>query len=503
MDFQSAIGALLGFGNARDNTRRVAGSYADPSNTVTISAAPVMKSRIPPKNGGGYTGEAAPQVNPWIEGIQTFLGFRPDNGFQDNGVQGFANSMRALLGVGPAAAEDTARVKSLSDNDLARSKYDAARYTPQDAKTDPVSRLDGVSGILDPDYAGKRADNAKSAYDFDRKQRYAAAIAAGDYATAAKIDPKGTIDIQNAIDDRKASTTATSQGNQLRILDALRNTPAGKKDFAAAVQAVAQANPGLLDQQTVDLATQGGYDAASRFLGAKAPGISKIVTADGGAQKAVMDDTSVVDLGFTSDSMDRQLTMAQIAAARALAAQRNANTDGSGATGGFADPQFIQSNLNRLDKAISDGEKNGAFMSAGQNPASRFMSSTGGALANVPGFKQIQDALAPAQQLVRQEIDATTKSLMQSIRTLPGMDASRLADTENEVKRIMGIIDDPQYSVSVKREQLNNLKMLFAKTLGGYTASAPSASGASTEVPSTYGQVGPVIRYDANGNRIK
>jgi len=468
--------------------RMLGGAAVDPAGDRIV----VQADAIPPPKA----------VDPFSEFLTTLIGGKPDNGYQDNGVQGGANFIRNILGGGDAADFNTQRQNSMAGNDLASVRSAASRAASMGEEYD-TKPLDNTAAIVDPVYAQNRRTVVQGGIDDERKARFREAIANQDYATAAQIDPTGTLAIQNDTDARTAATTATKNATQLRILDGLKNTVGGKKDFAGAVAAFSQANPNIFDQQTLDMVAQGGYDAAARALGKGPAKPNTVLDSATDTIKVLADDGSVIDTGVARNKTDDAYKMSMAGAANTRA---NAAGGGSADGSGFADPTVIAAQINTLRKNIIAGARNGTFVdNATQGGATRAGASmaNSGAMQDLPfGVgKAVQQFFSPEQQNIRDQVDQTANGIAQSIRALPGMGAAKLFDTPKEVDRIMKIINDGTSDVSVMMNAVDQLEQIFAKSMK--IAQEQVAAGGTTAAVASPTPSGTVIRYDAEGNRIK
>lgn len=351
--------------------------------------------------------------DPWAEGIEVFSGRRPEEGYRDNAAQRTANFVRGLLGMSSGEDEYARR----------QAEYQAAELAHRKSAEIPGGTLDEVASVVDPDYARKRTLSMDEARDFDRKQRFQTAVAAGDLETAAKIDPIAIQAIQGGQDKRDEVRRAAAS----RMVEAAKQIAGASGDFAGTLQKFAAQNPGVFTPEELQIASQGGAGAVVAALQGKVQDdpFQWQLDYNTGKYNIVYPDGRVVQTDITGDMSDVALRRAQ--AAKAL---------GAGDEGGDSSTfdraiQRVAENVGAVaadSKTLVPDQKSGwvenALATAAQIPI------VGGV---------VQSTFDPEAQTKREMLTSSLDGVRLSMMSLPGVSA-RLADTQKEGESIINTI---------------------------------------------------------------
>lgn len=389
-------------------------------------------------------------------GLAGFLGFVPKGGTQGDAVDGFANFGRALMGL-----KSVQQMESDYNDSIAPEKRRRALDT---GDIETIKRIDPleasrVQGVDETTYTG------------DRQRQLDEAVAAGDVDAMRRLDPEAA-DARDAA-RREAALRAARAARQIGSTDPTQGS--------AALARFAKEQPNLFSAQELQAHEQGGPDALEAMLtGESRSGKDRFLSVGGGIYD--MDKETWVQ-PQTKELTEKENLELDVLRARIGQINRSNRGSGSGAgdddeaTGGFADPAVIQNNINNLSGAVERAKSAGAVRGGKDlNPLERFVA---GAMAAPGAMDDPMTAGAyasvfPERFEALQDIRASVLPLVQSLRTLPGMDATRLADTEKEFARLMDVVVNPNASAEQIDASVNSFLMLF-RDVANVPASAPAA----------------------------
>ena len=450
------------FRRAMDNDR--ADSYTGLVNTpipedfrTQYSASQIAPKPTPPSMAPMPTQAAPPKPGSSAiqRGIAGFLGFVPQGGTRGDAADGWANIGRALMG-----EESVQKMESDYNQSIAPEKLRRALET---GDVEAIKRLDPV-------VAGQVQGVDETTYTGGRQRQYDEAVAAGDIDAMRRLDP-AKADERDIV--RREGVTRAA-----RAAAAIGGGDPAKTE--AAFASFVDETPGLLSPQERSIYQQGGMPALQAMLVEPASGKDRFLSVAGGVYDMQVQDwvEQPVRPLTEKEQADIDYTRAQISNIYSQISERG--KPDQAVTGGFADPAIISNNLANLNAAIERAKDAGAVR--GGQPLNAFERYVAGAMAapggmDDPGAAGAYAAFFPKRFEALQDIRASVLPLVASLRTLPGMDQARLADTEKEFARLMDVVVNPNSSAAQLDASLNSFMMLFSSVAGvpmGPSAAAPS-----------------------------
>jgi len=455
-------------------------SVSHSSRPVSPSSRPVGPSNRPvgpvaPESFGSKAGRA----------FSGLMGFVPKGGTRGDAADGFANIGRALMGLNSVQQMESDYNDSVAPEQLRRALATG--------DIEAIKRLD-------PDSAARVQGVDKNTYNQGRQKSLDDAIAGGNFADVARIDPEtgNVIENQNFKRDNEKLVGA---GRAVQALQSIIQSNPGNKEQA--VKKFLEQNPDTFTQSQMDAYNQGGIPALSAMVGGGGAlsGKDRYLSVGGGLYD--MNDGKWIE-SPVQDLTDKERAEISLLEARTGQANRSNRPKGSGSegkTGGFSDPAVVKSYVENFKSALGRAKQAGAVrggkeLNFTERAISAAMAAPGG--MEDPGVAAAYAAMFPDRFTALQDIRSATVPLVQALRTLPGLDAARLADTPKELELLVSIVANPNSSAKQIDSSISSFLSLFDSTIA--KAGAPAGSNAGAQDGA---QDGTRFAKNAKGERIK
>ena len=424
--------------------RMMGGTVPQAPDSITVTAP----KRPPP----------AP-VNQFGEFFTTLMGGKPDNGFQNNGVQSSADFLRKVMIGGSDASElDAARNDKIAANNTSQGKLAISGEKLQEAEDKDFEER---AALLDPEYSTDYNTARTGNFDYNKAKDLKEAIATGDLEEIRKHDPKVADEIDKARGDRAAAADKNKLAAVNAAIQGAANTGA---PFS---QVLGQMNTrGLFTPEEVQ--QLGGMDprAVAAMYG-QSRTASKSFQDDEGIEQVLYDTGETSSTGINSrDPLADEATRANTALARANTAKANAEAEGDTAAGKQQLSQLVQRGLQNLalQKKINAGPV------VGKDDFTKVSSY----FFSTPIGQEIEKGRATPQQALRNEMNTIAPLLMTGIKNATGLSSTQL-NSNVELQFYLKAVGDTTADIDSRIQALMAIDQMFGLNFtGGGGATAPS-----------------------------
>jgi len=402
-------------------------SQADKSRQGANALATMMGGTVPPDSITVRGPKAKPTApaDPFGEFMTTLMGGKPANGFQNNGVQSFADGLRKVMIGGSDASElDAYRNDKITANNNSQGKLQASGERLQ--KADGME-FDDRQALLDPEYNQQYNTAREGTQKYNKAEALREAVATGDINAVRMVDPKVADEMDKAKADRETARTA-AVSNLSQAANALAQERGIPYQEAFGMMA-ANAPPGLVTPQDMENAGQ-GFAAQSRMLSG-VPKVQQIVADENNQYTGLTDTGEQINYGVgarvdPNEALQGDYLRSQIAKNYADAKAENGG-DGSLFQGSLAAMGGILGEIAADDKQLYATATGGIPGNAGAVLATEIPIISGAA----------QAIFAPAAEKKREDLNSAVKGVVIGVMSLPGMSA-QIANSNVERQ---GIID--------------------------------------------------------------
>lgn len=371
-------------------------------------------------------------------GLASFLGFVPQGGTRGDATEGFANAARALFQAPSIQQVEADYNQSLQNEKIRR------------------------------------------------------AIESGDMEALSRLDPERAIRLGSA--QRQAQSEQDAQIDSRKVYlgrTALAISRETGMDYGDVIERINMETGGFFSPEEVQAAKMGGHSGLMSMLGQEDPNRDRFLKV-GGDTVIDLDRTASDSISWnraprTQEELDKTLADIELARARgrlsdaqAQAALRNAEANylraqkydskGGASGGGFAGGAAITGALSRAYEGVEAANQNGVFL----DPNGSRMSAAIAAFRLSPEILENPQWLAamavtdPKGLASIRAMQQSQRDLMQAVRTLPGMDATRLADTPTEQEMLRQTALQYNGTYDAARRSLAATTMLFEPALMEY-----------------------------------
>lgn len=287
------------------------------------------------------------------------------------------------------------------------------------------------------------------------------------------------------IQDRINTQTLGAMQNILRGVSGQVKQGKDPAEALAAIPARAKAALGLTAEDETQMvealrANPEGIDGLVDLLGDPEAFQQLLeIDVDGKPMYATLGERGTVrqlDVAPYTDPLEREKQLADIDAARALAAQRRTTKAGSG-DGEGEDPlamDAFKANLDDLRSLIRQGAATGTFVVQGADPVNNALASA----ATSEIGQAAQRMLGTPEQNIRNQIRALVPNITNTIRQATNMGV-RMLDTEKEYQRFIEMVNNMDADTDAMLAAVDRLERTFYRELGS-TQLPQTATGSGT-----------------------